>query len=223
MLIVLEGLDGAGKSTQIKKLREYLNAEKGNHHYIHFPRYDAPVTGELISKFLRGDFGNIEDVHPMLVAHIYADDRYAASYEFKPWLEKNETVLFDRYVYSNIAFQCAKLKDEKASEELKKWIIDMEYGTFSLPKPDLNIFLDVPIDFVDSNLHSSREGDNERDYLHGKQDIHEADITFQKRVRSIYLDLCNSDPSFIRIDCSDKNGKILSPNLIFEKIKLCVN
>ena len=67
MLVVLEGLDGAGKSTQVKKLRQYLEEVFGSLEYIHFPRYDAPVYGELISRFLRGDFGSNEAVHPQLV------------------------------------------------------------------------------------------------------------------------------------------------------------
>ena len=68
MLIVLEGLDGSGKSTQVKRLREYLESRCGNVDYIHFPRYNAPVYGDLISRFLRGDFGSMESVHPQLVA-----------------------------------------------------------------------------------------------------------------------------------------------------------
>ena len=69
MLVVLEGLDGAGKSTQVRMLREYLESVCPRVEYIHFPRYDAPVYGDLISRFLRGDFGSIEAVHPQLCAH----------------------------------------------------------------------------------------------------------------------------------------------------------
>ena len=76
MLIVLEGLDGAGKSTQVKKLRNYLETNFGSLEYIHFPRYDAPVYGDLISRFLRGDFGSNETVHPQLVALLFAEDRH---------------------------------------------------------------------------------------------------------------------------------------------------
>ena len=68
MLVVLEGLDGAGKSTQVKRLKKYLEDTRPALEYIHFPRYEAPVYGDLISRFLRGDFGNNETVHPQLVA-----------------------------------------------------------------------------------------------------------------------------------------------------------
>ena len=222
MLVVLEGLDGAGKSTQVKKLRAYLESIFGNLEYIHFPRYDSPVYGDLISRFLRGDFGSNEAVHPQLVALLFAEDRHGAAPQMKDVLAGGGTVLLDRYVYSNIAYQCAKVKDNKEAEELRDWIFNTEYGDFELPKPDLNIFLDVPIGFVESKLKSQRGG-ADRDYLEGGQDIHEADIEFQKKVRDIYRKQCELDPRFIRIDCSDENGQMLPPGAIFDKVKTVVD
>ena len=218
MLTVLEGLDGAGKSTQVKRLRSYLESRLGTLEYIHFPRYDAPVYGDLISRFLRGDFGSNETVHPQLVALLFAEDRHGAAPGIKKTLENGGNVLLDRYVYSNIAYQCAKLDDEVQAERLREWIFNTEYGDFQLPVPDLNIFLDVPIGFVESKLKAQRNG-QDRDYLEGSQDIHEADIEFQKRVRTIYRRQCELDPKFIRIDCSDENGEMLPPGAIFEKVK----
>ncbi len=222
MLVVLEGLDGAGKSTQVKKLRNYLESLFGSIEYIHFPRYDAPVYGDLISRFLRGDFGDNETVHPQLVALLFAEDRHGAAPGMKEILAKGGTVLLDRYVYSNIAYQCAKVKNETEAEDLRNWIFNTEYGNFELPRPDLNIFLDVPIDFVEQKLKSSRGGED-RDYLEGAQDIHEADIEFQKCVRNIYRRQCEIDPDFIRIDCSDEYGMMMSPGEIFAKIKAVVD
>ena len=218
MLVVLEGLDGAGKSTQVKKLRSYLESIFRELEYIHFPRYDAPVYGDLISRFLRGDFGTNETVHPQLVALLFAEDRHGAAPGMKEKLAAGGTVLLDRYVYSNIAYQCAKLKDADEAGRLRDWIFNTEYGSFGLPVPDLNIFLDVPIGFVESKLKSQRGG-QDRDYLEGGQDIHEADIEFQKRVRDIYREQCGLDPKFIRIDCSDEYGEMLPPGAIFAKIK----
>lgn len=222
MLVVLEGLDGAGKSTQVKKLREYLERVFGSLEYIHFPRYDAPVYGELISRFLRGDFGSNEAVHPQLVALLFAEDRHGAAPGMKRVLAGGGTVLLDRYVYSNIAYQCAKLKDSEEAADLREWIINTEYGDFDLPRPDLNIFLDVPIGFVESKLKSQRGG-ADREYLGGGQDIHEADIEFQKKVRDLYRRQCETDSKFIRIDCSDENGNMLPPGAIFEKVKAVVD
>ena len=126
MLIVMEGLDGAGKSTQVKKLKEYLAQRCGELEYIHFPRYDAPVYGDLISRFLRGDFGSNEQVHPQLVALLFAEDRHGAAPAIRQALRDGKTVLLDRYVYSNIAYQCAKLKDPQERERLRDWIFDTE-------------------------------------------------------------------------------------------------
>ena len=222
MLVVLEGLDGAGKSTQVKKLRTYLESVCGGLEYIHFPRYDAPVYGDLISRFLRGDFGSNDPVHPQLVALLFAEDRHGAAPEMRERLEHGETVLLDRYVYSNIAYQCAKLHTDEEAEALRRWIFDTEYGDFDLPKPDLNLFLDVPIGFVEANLAAQRQGDD-RNYLSGGRDIHEADIAFQKRVRDIYLRQASLDSSFKVVDCMDESGAMLGPDGIFERIKHIVD
>lgn len=218
MLVVLEGLDGAGKSTQVKRLRSYLESRCESLEYIHFPRYDAPVYGDLISRFLRGDFGGNDQVHPQLVALLFAEDRHGAVPEMKKILSSGGTVLLDRYVYSNIAYQCAKLHTEEEKEALRKWIIDTEYGAFGLPVPDLNIFLDVPTGFVEKKLSADRQG-NDRNYLAGGHDIHEADMAFQRRVREIYLSQCFLDPKFIRIDCSDASGNMLPPDIIADKVR----
>ena len=218
MLIVLEGLDGAGKSTQVHKLKNYLEGLNANLEYIHFPRYDAPVYGNLISKFLRGGFGPLEAVHPQLVALLFAEDRHTALPSIKRTLEQGGTVLLDRFVYSNIAYQCAKLDDPAEREEVRNWILDTEFGTFGLPRPDLNIFLNVPIDFVEESLSANRAGDD-RDYLQGQKDIHEADIGFQKKVREMYLELADSDPGLKVVDCSDPCGRMLDADSIVAKIK----
>lgn len=219
MLIVLEGLDGAGKSTQVKMMRSYLERVSPRVKYIHFPRYDAPVYGDLIGKFLRGGFGSLENVHPQLVALLYAEDRHNAADEMKAAINAGETVLLDRYVYSNIAYQCAKLSDSKEIELLRQWIIDTEYGAFALPKPDLNIFLDVPFEFIRKNLKKDRSKESDREYLQGSKDINEENILFQQKVRNVYLQQVKRDKTFIAIPCGNEEGEILPPDEIFSKIK----
>lgn len=218
MLIVLEGLDGAGKSTQLRLLSDYVAAKGKDVEHLHFPRYDAPVIGDMIAGFLRGDFGAIDTVHPKVVAYLFAQDRREAAPMIASKLASGKCVVLDRYVYSNIAFQCSKIADPAEAGALRDWIFRTEYVDFGIPKPDLNIFLDVPISFVDDKLKHSREGDDNRNYLHGKSDIHEASIEFQKRVRAIYLKQCELDPSFIRIDCSSSIGDMLPSSEIFAKI-----
>ena len=222
MLIVLEGLDGAGKSTQVKRLKEYLQQRCGSLEYIHFPRYEAPVYGDLITRFLKGEFGSIEAVHPQLVALLFAEDRHGAAPAMREALARGKTVLLDRYVYSNIAYQCAKLQNLQERRRLRDWIFNTEYGHFELPEPDLNLFLDVPIGFVEQSLTHHREG-QDRNYLAGAQDIHEASIAFQQAVRDMYVAETARDPKFRRIDCSGTRGEMLPPDDIFDKIQAAVD
>ncbi len=223
MIIVIEGLDGAGKSTQVKRVKELIVSKGLELKYMHFPRYEGSMYGALIGEFLRGDFGNIDQVHPKLVALLYAEDRRVASEQIKEWLNNGCCVLLDRYVYSNIAYQCSKIDNKDESNQLRDWILNTEYDLFGIPKPDINIFLDVPIGFVDKKLKESRNDADDRGYLDGKGDIHEANIEFQIGVRKIYLEQCELDPKFIRVDCSDQDGEMLAPDIIFEKIKQIVD
>ena len=218
MLIVLEGLDGAGKSTQLKMVTSYFTSLGRKVEYLHFPRYDAPVFGELIARFLRGDFGAIDQVHPQLVALLFAEDRRDAAPILHSWMDQGRVVVLDRYVYSNIAFQCAKLALQQEADALRDWIFDLEYGRYGIPRPTLNLFLDVPLGFVDAKLRASRKG-RDRNYLAGKADIHEADIRFQEKVRTLYLAQCERDAQFIRIECGDAEGHMLPAADIFRRIR----
>lgn len=222
MLIVLEGLDGAGKSTQVSKLKEYILQKTGALEYIHFPRYDAPVYGDLITRFLKGEFGSIDTVHPQLVALLFAEDRHGAVPELQAALAAGKVVLLDRYVYSNIAYQCAKIDSDSQADALRRWIFDTEFRVFGEPRADLNIFLDVPIEFVEGNLTHLRTG-ADRDYLDGGLDIHESSISFQRRVKEMYLRQASEDPSLSVVSCCDCQGRMLPADAIFDKIKCLVD
>lgn len=218
MFIVLEGLDGAGKSTQIRMLRQ-LFADRGvESEYVHFPRFDSPVYGQLIARFLRGEFGGVQEVDPYLVALIFAGDRADAAPQILQWLAEGKAVVLDRYVYSNVGFQCAKLPAGEERDRLADWIVNLEFGHNALPRPDLSLFLDVPFAFTERKLSEVREGDD-RDYLQGGQDIHEASLQLQQDVRSVYLASAAKDPSLRVVDCSDASGAMESPEGIFAKIR----
>ena len=218
MFIVLEGLDGAGKSTQIRMLRQ-LFADRGvESEYVHFPRFDSPVYGQLIARFLRGEFGGVQEVDPYLVALIFAGDRADAAPQIRQWLAEGKAVVLDRYVYSNVGFQCAKLPAGEERDRLADWIVNLEFGHNALPRPDLSLFLDVPFAFTERKLSEVREGDD-RDYLQGGQDIHEASLQLQQDVRSVYLASAAKDPSLRVVDCSDASGAMESPKGIFAKIR----
>ena len=215
--IVIEGLDGSGKSTQLKMLRHYFAEQAIDHFFLHFPRTDAPVFGEMIARFLRGEFGKIEDVDPYLVALLYAGDRRDAAATIRHEQEKGRLVLVDRYVYSNIAFQCAKLLDPQEQTKLRDWILRMEYDHFRIPRPDMNLFLDVPFSFTEEKLSQGRGG-MERSYLQGRQDIHEENLSFQQNVREIYVRFAAGQDDCVTIPCYDEQETMLPAEKIFEKI-----
>lgn len=221
MFIVLEGLDGAGKSTQIKKLREMF-AERGiESEYVHFPRFDAPIYGELIARFLRGELGGIDQVDPYVVALLYAGDRADMAPQIRKWQEEGKVVIVDRYVYSNIGYQCAKIADKEACLRLNDWILHLEYEVNKIPRPDVSLFLDVPFSFTKSRLTEQREGDD-RSYLNGAADIHEQSLSLQERVREVYISSAERDSELVVVDCSNDEGTMASPEEIFSRIEATI-
>ncbi len=204
-LFVIEGVDGAGKSTQLKLLKDFFSDKGYKCEYLHFPRTRAPYFGELIARFLRGEFGSIGDVDPYLVAMLYAGDRKDASHMITSWLKSGKIVLLDRYTYSNIAYQCAKLTEISEQDKLMEWILKLEFEHFEIPRPDLNIFLDVPFAFTEKKLAGTRTGED-RSYLNGSRDIHEESLDFQARVRDMYLKVSKSDDRLAVVDCGSSDG-----------------
>ncbi len=217
MFIVLEGLDGAGKSTQVKLLQQ-MCAEMGlATEFVHFPRFDAPLYGDLIARFLRGELGTLDEVNPYLVALLYAGDRAEAAKMIEGWQSEGKVVIADRYVYSNIGYQCAKIAQSEERDRLAEWILDMEYRHFAIPRPDVSLFLDVPFAFTERKLSESRTGDD-RDYLNGAKDIHESSLMLQQRVREVYLTAAEHDEKLRVVDCSSEEGTMASPDEIFSRI-----
>ncbi|MBO9728967.1 MAG: dTMP kinase [Chitinophaga sp.] len=220
--IAVEGLDGAGKSTQIELLTQYLASKNEKTKFVHFPRSNEGVFGELIAKFLRGEFGDVKNVHPQLVALLFAEDRKAFAATINEWLRDGYFVLVDRYVLSNIAFQCAKLHSEAEKAYLRNWINDFEYQYNQIPKPQFSIYLDVPFSFVSAALEKRRANEN-REYLQGKDDIHEKDTSLQQAVKKEYEAMLLADDSISRIVCADEAQGMRSIADIHSEIVQLVN
>ena len=220
--IAIEGLDGSGKSTQIALLIDYLKNTGVETKFVHFPRSQEGVFGELISKFLRGEFGDSRQVHPQLVALLFAEDRKEFASTINKWLEEGYFVLVDRYVLSNIAFQCAKLKEPNEKVELRDWIDRFEYEYNKIPKPDLSIYLDVPFSFTRQSLAEKRTG-SERNYLNGKDDIHEKDTSLQLAVKEEYEHLIKTDRKIHRIICYTSESAMKPVSEIHNEIIECIN
>jgi dTMP kinase len=215
--IAIEGLDGSGKSTQIDLLIKYLNGNGIQTKFVHFPRASEGVFGHLISKFLRGEFGDVAQVHPQLVAVLFAEDRKEFSATINDWLANDNFVLVDRYVLSNIAFQCAKLKEETEKTYLRDWINEFEYAYNKIPKPDFSIYLDVPFEFVKRSLEERRKT-KDRAYLNDKDDIHEKDYSLQLGVKQEYETLCRLDKTIHKIQCTDAASQMRSIESIHKEI-----
>jgi dTMP kinase len=189
---------------------------------VHFPRTNEGVFGHLISKFLRGEFGDVSSVHPQLVAILFAEDRKEFSSEINDWLAHDYFVLVDRYVLSNIAFQCAKLKDASQKKYLRDWINEFEYQYNKIPRPDFSIYLDVPFDFVKRSLEERRIKKG-RAYLNDKDDIHEKDYTLQGAVKQEYETLCKLDHTIHKIHCADSANQMRAIESIHNEIIEMIN
>ena len=171
-LIVIEGTDGSGKSTQFRLLTQRLTGEGRAFKCLEFPRYSEPSSA-LIKMYLGGEFGSKpSDVNSYAASTFYAVDRYASyKQDWGQWYEEGGLVLTGRYTTSNAVHQASKEQGEDQARFLK-WLYEFEYGLLGLPRPDLTIYLDVPIDFTE-RLMRRREQDT-----HTKADIHEKDTDY---------------------------------------------
>ena len=171
-LIVIEGTDGSGKSTQFRLMSEHLAKDHIAFKHLVFPRY-AEESSALIRMYLGGQFGSKpSDVNAYAASSFYAVDRYASyKMDWGQWYEDGGLVLSDRYTTSNAVHQASKVCAEKREDYLH-WLYDFEYAKLGLPKPDLVIYLDVPTDFTEKLLRH-READTNT-----KADIHEQDMQY---------------------------------------------
>jgi dTMP kinase len=206
-LIAFEGLDASGKSTQVELLLKALAARGLEYEHISFPRTGIGAYGEAIAMFLRGEFGPVEDVSPYLVASLFAGDRATAQASIVAWLKAGKIVIADRYFYSNLAFQGAKIFDPAQKLHFRAWVRQLEFGCNHLPPPTLTIFIDVPFDFVKANI-LRRRAREERRYLKGQGDIHEAALDLQENVALEYRSFIDDDPTFVIISRTETQSAL---------------
>ncbi len=176
-LIVIEGLDGSGKSTQLELLHKNLSALNIDCKTVSFPDYDSP-SSTLVKMYLAGDFGkNPEDVNAFAASVFYAADRYASfKSSWGGYYNDGGTVIAGRYTTSNAVHQASKLPECEWKSFLD-WLYDFEYEKIGIPKPDLVIFLDMPVAVSQKLLSVRYQGDE------AKKDIHESDIRYLEKCR----------------------------------------
>jgi dTMP kinase len=201
-LIVFEGLDGSGKTTQVKILFKKLKKLGYKAVIYDFPQY-SNFFGKLIDKYLSGEFGEINKANPYFISLLYAFDRWQIKEELKKDL-KDKIVIADRYSTSNFIYQGAKIKNKKEKEKFFKWLENLEFKILGLPIPDLVLYLKVPYK-ISQKLIKNR-----------KKDLHERSISYLKKVEknSSYL-IKKYNWKVIK---SVKKNRILPKKEIAEKI-----
>ncbi len=179
-IIVLEGLDGCGKSTQLELAVKALRDSGEDVRLISFPNYESH-SGALVSDYLRGDIPCDGEVGAYAAGSLYAVDRYISyTTDWKSDLEAGRTIVSGRYTTSNAIYQMTKLQPDERDGYLN-WLWDYEYNKLGLPEPDIVIFLDMPLEVSQKLLSKRYEGDE------SKKDIHESNLDFMRRCRESAL------------------------------------
>lgn len=214
LLIAIEGVDGCGKTTQVRLLTEALEAAGLNPLAVSFPRYADPNFGDMIKEFLRGEFGDVASVHPKLVALLFAGDRAAEAPNLRQALCEDRVVICDRYFYSNLAYQAAKFGDDPEKiEKFVVWLRKLEFGHWAVPRPTCSIYLDVHQDQRHERL-ATREANGNGAV---PDDIHERDLTLQARVEEMFRSQAEIYDDLVRIDCQ-QFGEWLDPQDVHARI-----
>lgn len=180
-LIVFEGTDGSGKSTQFELLAKRLEAEQIGFQRLRFPQYEEPSSA-LIRMYLSGAFGDDpEAVNAYAASTFYAVDRYA-SYQcvWKDYYQGGGLVVSDRYTTSNAVHQGSKVPEGERAEFFH-WLYDLEYDRMGLPRPDLVVLLDMPVELSEQLMRKREKSTGTH------ADIHERDEDYLKKCRDVAL------------------------------------
>jgi len=209
--IVIEGTDGSGKTVQFERLVLAL-PEGTKVGTLDFPQYGEP-SSYFVQKYLTGKYGG--EVGPYAASVFYAVDRFDVKLKLSQWIAEGRAIIANRYVASNMGHQGGKIGTRNEREKFYKWLYDLEYGIFGIPKPDLNIVLRVPAE-VSYELVAKRSG---RGYLDGKKhDLREPDLADLKRAEEVYLEIAELFPGdFQVVECAP-GGILLTPDEIHEKV-----
>jgi len=214
--VVIEGLDGSGKATQLRRLVKYCQAKQIKTATVDFPQYYKTFFGKLVARYLKGEFGEVDQVSPYLASLIYSGDRWQAKPLMDKALKGGKLLLANRYTSSNMTFMGAKIKDKKARDKFIHWLTKLEWQVYAIPEPSLTLYLSIPPEIGQKLV--DKKGN--RKYMDNKKkrDIHEKNLAYLKKVAQVYLDLCQRFDHWVMINCLDKRGELLSPEEIHQEI-----
>jgi dTMP kinase len=177
-LIVIEGTDSSGKETQTEKLYQRLKAEGMDVKKISFPNYDSPAS-EPVKMYLAGEFGEkADEVNPYPISTMYAVDRYASfKKDWEKFYRGNGVIITDRYTTSNMVHQASKFENQDEKIKYLEWLEELEYEKMEIPRPDLVIFLNMPVETAQHLMA------NRKNKITGNEikDIHEKDIEYLRK------------------------------------------
>ena len=210
--IVLEGIDGSGKRTQLDALARAFTGRGIAFSQISFPNYSG-FFGKLVARFLNGEFGPLAVVDPHFSALLYACDRVESKPAIEAALAAGKILLADRYVGSNLAHQGSRVPREKRDEFLK-WLKQLEYEIHALPAEDLVVYLRLPV----AEAHRLVGEKGAREYTNSRRDLQEADVAHLEAASRVYDELARQ-PNWITIECFDAASRALRrPAAIHEEI-----
>src|SRR3989344_8450547 len=185
-LIVIDGTDGSGKATQTDLLVKHLKRDGKKVKVVDFPDYYSNFFGKFIGHCLSERYYDFVKVHPKIASVLYAADRFESSEKMTRWLKEGNIVIANRYASANQIHQGGKISNPRKRENFLKWLAEMEYKVFKIPKPDAVFYLNVPIPIV-LRLIRERNKKEQRAYLGKKkakkQDVHEKDVKFLENSR----------------------------------------
>jgi len=219
---VIDGTDGSGKATQVDLLKKRLKKEGHTVKIVDFPEYYKNFFGAFIGHCLSEQYYNWLNIHPKIASVMYAADRWESSKELRGWLGKGYVVIANRYVSANQIHQGGKIKNAKKRTDFMKWLNQMEYEIFGIPKPNITLYLSLPTDIVLELLKKRESSKMKRQYLKKGKDVHENDINHLVNSRKSALWLSEVMKNFVKIECS-LGGKILSRedihSMVYEKVR----
>lgn len=215
MIVAIEGIDASGKRTQAQMLKNKADKYGIKSAIISFPRYRETLFSESVAEYLNGGFGSLDSVSPYFAALLFAGDRFESRPYLMELMNSHDLVILDRYVSSNLAYQAARIGDERKVDFIN-WLSRIEYEIYNLPKADLTIWLEVPLAIV-SKLLLNRP---QKDYTSEKIDIHEREISYLNTCNKVYRMLCAKDhySAWRNVNCLDSKGDLCAPSQISDEL-----